>query len=98
MKPIEIANKYHENAIQGLRDMVREYAQQAKEGTYPFQVTIMAFDGDAGGDIPTQVSIDNIVVEDDAVIVCYDGAFEDIIGLFSYNETYEILCELCKRL
>lgn len=98
MKPIERVSEYHEKAIQGLRDMIREYAQQAKEDTYPFQVTIMAFDRYAECDIPTQVSIDNIIVVDKDIIVCYDGAFEDIIGLFSYDETYDILCNLCKRL
>lgn len=99
MKPIERVSEYHEKAIQGLRDMIREYAQQAKEDTYPFQVTIMAFDRYAECDMPTPVSIDNIIVEDDRVIICYDdGDCEDYIELFSYDETYEILCELCKRL
>ena len=99
MKPIEIANKYHEKAIQGLRDMIREYAQQANEDTYPFQVTIMAFDKYAECDMLTPVSIDNIIIDDNDIIVCYDdGEGEDSIELFSYDETYEILCELCKRL
>ena len=99
MKPIERVSEYQEKAIQGLRDMIREYAQQTKEDTYPFQVTIMAFDRYAECDMPTPVSIDNIIVDDDDVIVCYnDGEGEDCIELFSYDETYEILCELCKRL
>ena len=101
MKPIEIVNKYHEKAIQGLRDMIREYAQQAKEDTYPFQVTIMAFDRYTEYDMPTPVSINNIIVDEDNVIVCYGNnveGVESIIQLFSYDETYEILCELCKRL
>jgi hypothetical protein len=99
MNKLKIVNEYHEKAIQGLRDMIKEYAQQATENTYPFEVTIMAFDKYVDCDVPTPVSIDNIIVTDDRVIICYnDGDCEDSIELFSYDETYDILCELCKRL
>lgn len=99
MKPIERVSEYHEKAIQGLRDMIREYAQQATEDIYPIEVTIMAMDRYVECDVPTPISIDNIIVDDNDIIVCYaDGEGEDCIELFSYDETYEILCELCKRL
>lgn len=99
MKPIERVSEYHEKAIQGLRDMIRGYAQQVSEDIYPFEVTIMAMDRYAECDMPTPISVDNIIVDDNDIIVCYDdGEGEDRIELFSYDETYEILCELCKRL
>lgn len=99
MKPIEIVNKYHEKAIQGLRDMIKEYALQVTGDTYPFEVTIMAMDRYCECDMPTPITIDKIVVEDNDCIVCYDGGEgEDCIELFSYDETYDILCNLCKKL
>lgn len=99
MKPIEIANKYHEKAIQGLRDMIREYAQQATEKTFPFEVTIMAVDKYCECEMSTPIIINNIIVEDNDVVICYDNdESKDDIELFSYDETYEILCNLCKNL
>lgn len=95
---LKIVNAYHEKAIQGLRDMIREYAQQANDDTYPFEVTIMSFDRYAECDMPIPITIDNIVVEDDSVIICYNGEYEDPIELFSYDDVYDILCNLCKKI
>ena len=99
MDKLKIVNEYHEKAIQGLCDMIKEYAQQATENTYPFEVVIMAFDKYTDCDVPTPITIDNIIVSDDNVIVCYDnGEGEDSLELFSYDEIYNILRKLCKRL
>lgn len=98
MKPIERVSEYHEQAIQGLRDLIKEYAQQANEKTYPFKTTIMAIDKYCDVATPTPITINNIIVEDGDVIICYDGCCEDVIELFSYDETYDILCNLCKNL
>lgn len=96
---LKIVNAYHEKAIQGLRDMVREYALQATEDIYPFEVTIMAMDRYMECDMPTPISIDSIIVNNDDIIICYDnGEGEDSIELFSYDEVYSILCNLCKKI
>lgn len=95
---LKIVNDYHEKAIQGLRNMIKKYAQQAKKDTYPFQVTIVTFDKYTGCEMYIPVSIDNIIVDDGDVIVCYDDDYEDHIELFSYDETYDILCNLCKKI
>ena len=99
MKLIEIVNNYHETAIQGLREMIRECALRATENTYPFEATIMAMDRYYECDMPTPITIDNIVVNNEECIVCYNnGEGEDCIELFSYDETYDILCNLCRKL
>ena len=96
MNLIEIANKYHTSVMRGLRILLREVAKQADKSCFPFPAMINT-------DNECDVVVDIIDIRQDGndVTIEYiqnNEKREDCIELFSYDELYSILCNLCKRL